>query len=136
MEEKNDIVLAGGDALVYLAGPMHKKYYTKFVWGQPFSTYVSYDRFFNPLPLVRICSHLGVTPFCVCDFIDLILSSPILTLFVCHSFLILLYLRNSRIDDFVSDIHHFLASHSVSSSLPRKAFSLMITVSYFTFHDR
>ena len=25
MEENNDIFLAGGDALVYLAGPMHKK---------------------------------------------------------------------------------------------------------------
>ena len=33
MEENNDIFLAGGDALVYLAGPMHKKYL--------FSTYVS-----------------------------------------------------------------------------------------------
>ena len=26
MEENNDIFLAGGDALVHLAGPMHKKY--------------------------------------------------------------------------------------------------------------
>ena len=40
MEENNDIFLAGGDALVYLAVPMHKKYFT-FVWGYPFSTYVS-----------------------------------------------------------------------------------------------
>ena len=37
----NDIFLAGGDALVYVAGPMHKKYSTTFVWGHPFSTYVS-----------------------------------------------------------------------------------------------
>ena len=28
MEENNDIFLAGGDALVYLTGPMHKKYST------------------------------------------------------------------------------------------------------------
>ena len=34
MEESNDIFLAGGDALVCLA---------VFVWGNPFSTYVSYD---------------------------------------------------------------------------------------------
>ena len=30
MEENNDIFLAGGDALVYLTGPMHKKYSTIF----------------------------------------------------------------------------------------------------------
>ena len=54
MEEHNDIFLAGGDALVYLAEPRHKKYSTTFVWDHPFSTYVSYDRFFNPLP----CAHL------------------------------------------------------------------------------
>ena len=41
MEENNDIFLAGGDALVYLARPMHKKYSTTFVWGHSFSTYVS-----------------------------------------------------------------------------------------------
>ena len=41
MEENNDIFLAGGDALVYLAVPMHKKYFTTFVWGYPSSTNVS-----------------------------------------------------------------------------------------------
>ena len=41
MEENNDIFLAGNDALVYLAIPMHKKYCTTFVWGHPFSKYVS-----------------------------------------------------------------------------------------------
>ena len=51
MEENNDIFLAGGDALVYLAEPMYKKYSITFVWGHPFSTYVSFDRFLNPLPL-------------------------------------------------------------------------------------
>ena len=41
VEENNDIFFAGGDALVYLVLPMHEKYYTTFVWGHPFSTYVS-----------------------------------------------------------------------------------------------
>ena len=41
MEENNEIFLAGSDALVYLAVPMHKKYSTTLVWGHPFSTYVS-----------------------------------------------------------------------------------------------
>ena len=48
IEENNDIFRAGGDALVYLAEPMHKK---AFVWGYPLDTYVSYDEFLNPLPL-------------------------------------------------------------------------------------
>ena len=41
MEENSDIFLAGGDALVYLAIAVNKKYSTTFVWGHPFSTYVS-----------------------------------------------------------------------------------------------
>ena len=45
---------------------------------------------------------------CICYLIDLMLSSPILALLVCHSFLILFYRRNSRIDDFVSDTHYFI----------------------------
>ena len=40
MEENSNIFPAGGDALVYLSGPMHKKYSTTIVWGHPFSTYV------------------------------------------------------------------------------------------------
>ena len=31
MEESNDIFLAGGNALVYLTGPMHKKRSATFV---------------------------------------------------------------------------------------------------------
>ena len=58
MEENNDIFLAGDDALVYLAVPVHKKYSITFVWGHPFSTYISKDRFFNHLSLVSICTHL------------------------------------------------------------------------------
>ena len=41
MEGNNNIFIAGGDALVYMAGPMHKKYSATFVWGHPLSTYVS-----------------------------------------------------------------------------------------------
>ena len=33
MEENNNIFLAGGDALVYLAEATHKKYSATFVWG-------------------------------------------------------------------------------------------------------
>ena len=43
MEEKNDIFLAGGDSIVYLAEPMHKNYLTTFVWSHLFSTNISYD---------------------------------------------------------------------------------------------
>ena len=50
MEENNDIFLDGGDALVYLAVPVHTKYSATFVWGHLFSTYVSWDQFFNPPP--------------------------------------------------------------------------------------
>ena len=37
LEENSHIFFTGGDALVYLAEPMHKKYST-FVWGHPCST--------------------------------------------------------------------------------------------------
>ena len=59
MEENNDIFLAAADALVYLAEPMQKKYFTKFVWGHPFSAYISYDQFFNSPPPVRTCKQFG-----------------------------------------------------------------------------
>ena len=57
MEENNDIFLAGGDALVFFAEPIYKTYSTTFVWGHPFSTYVSYDRYFNSSPPVRTSTH-------------------------------------------------------------------------------
>ena len=41
MEENSHIFLAGGDASVYLAVLMHKKYSTTFAWGHPFSMYLS-----------------------------------------------------------------------------------------------
>ena len=40
LEENNYIFLAGGDAPVYLAEPMHKKGSITFVWDHPFSTYL------------------------------------------------------------------------------------------------
>ena len=64
MEENNDIFLVGGDALVYLGKPTHKKYSTTFVWGHPFSTYVSYDQFFNPL-LLYAPVHILDDPFSI-----------------------------------------------------------------------
>ena len=57
MKENDDIFLAGGDPLVYLAQRMHKKYSATFVWGHPFCTYVSHDQFYNPSPAVRTCTH-------------------------------------------------------------------------------
>ena len=33
MEENNDIFLAGGDALVYLAEPLYKKYFSNAYLG-------------------------------------------------------------------------------------------------------
>ena len=47
MMAEYNIFLAGGDALMYLAEPIHQKHST-FVWNHPFSTCVSsYDQFFN-----------------------------------------------------------------------------------------
>ena len=62
MAENSDIFLVDGDALVYLAEPMHKKHSTKFAWGHPFSTFVSYDQFFNSPTSVRTCTHFGWPP--------------------------------------------------------------------------
>ena len=59
MEESHEVFLAGVDAVVYLAKPMHKKYSITFVWGHAFSTYVSYDQFFNPSPPACTCTHFG-----------------------------------------------------------------------------
>ena len=52
-EENNGIFLAGSGGLVYLTEPMHKIYFTTFVWGHPFSAYVC----------VRACVRACV---CVC----------------------------------------------------------------------
>ena len=52
MEESNNIFLAGGDALVYLAETVQKKNSTKLFWGNLFivRTYLMTD-FLTPLPL-------------------------------------------------------------------------------------
>ena len=59
MEENNDIFLAGGDALVYLAGPMHKKKNSQHLFGAIYvvRTYLR-TNFSTPLPLISICTHL------------------------------------------------------------------------------
>ena len=41
-EENNDIFLAGGDALAYLAETVRKRYLTTFVWSYSF-TYLMTD---------------------------------------------------------------------------------------------
>lgn len=122
MEKTNDTFFPSVDALMYLVGPVHKKHSTTFVLGHPSSTYVSYDRFFKPLPLVCIFTHLDKPSICVSDFIDLVLSSPPFDFLRLRLFPILFCLRNTTVDVFVSDTDHFLASHSVYSSLPQKAF--------------
>ena len=62
MEENNHIFFAGGDGPVYLTEPIHKKYSTKFIWGDLFNTYQSYDRFFKSPSPVRTCIHFGWPP--------------------------------------------------------------------------
>ena len=44
LEENNCTFLPGGDAVGHLVEPMHKKCCITFVWGHPFSMYVSYNR--------------------------------------------------------------------------------------------
>ena len=58
MEESDDIVFAGGDALVYLAKPMHKK---RFDWGIHFVRNILWP-ILQPLPTVRTCTHFGWPP--------------------------------------------------------------------------
>ena len=62
MKENNDIFLADGDVMVYLAEPLHKKYSATFVWVHPFSAYVSYDLFLNSLPLYASVHILDDSP--------------------------------------------------------------------------
>ena len=40
-EKNNNIFLTGGDALVYLAVPVHRKYCTTFALDHPFSKHTS-----------------------------------------------------------------------------------------------
>ena len=58
MEENNNIFLAGSDALVYLAGPAHKKYSTNLFGAiHLVRTYLRIN-FSTPLSFVSICTHL------------------------------------------------------------------------------
>ena len=59
MEENNDIFLAGGDALVYFAGPVHKKIIPQHLFRaiHLVRTYLRTD-FLTPLPTVNICANL------------------------------------------------------------------------------
>ena len=59
MEENNDIFLAGGDALVYLAEPMHKKSIPQHLLGAIHLVCIYFRTDFStPLPFVDICTHL------------------------------------------------------------------------------
>ena len=59
MEENNDIFLAGGDALVYLTGPMDKKNIPQHLFEaiHLVRTYLR-TNFLTLLPLVSICTDL------------------------------------------------------------------------------
>ena len=48
MEEKNDIFLAGGDALVYLARPKHKKYIPQHSFGATHLVHTYLSTNFSP----------------------------------------------------------------------------------------
>ena len=101
MEGNKDIFLACDDTLGYLAGSMHEKYSMTFIWGHSFSTCGSYDQCFDPSripPCVQMYAFRVPLPL-RSDLIDLISPSAVLTLLVCHSFLISFYLRNSEIYD-------------------------------------
>ena len=55
MEENDDIFLAGGDALVYLAKPMHKNI-PQDLFG---AIHLVRTYLFNSPPPVRTCTHFG-----------------------------------------------------------------------------
>ena len=76
MEENVDILLDGCDDLVYLSDQCTKNI--------P-------QHLFGAIHLERTYLTTDFMTFCVRDSIDLILFSPILTLLICHSFLILLF---------------------------------------------
>ena len=118
MKENNDISLAGTAALVYWPEQGTKNIPQHLFGIHLVLTYLM-TNFSTPLPRCKHKYASSVTPFCLCDFIDLILSSTILTLLICHSFLTLFYLRICRIDGLFSDTQYFLASGLVYSSLRR-----------------
>ena len=58
MEEKKNIFLGYVDALLYLARPKHKKYFTTFVWAIHLVRTYHMTNFSTPLPFIRICTQL------------------------------------------------------------------------------
>ena len=65
MEENNDTLLAGGDALMYLTEPTHKKYSTKMFWAiHLVRTYLMTD---FSIPLLLHLSRLSVILLCFHD---------------------------------------------------------------------
>ena len=59
MEENNDIFLADGDALVYLAGPMHRKKIPQHLFGAIHLVHMYLrTNFSTPLHLVSKCTYL------------------------------------------------------------------------------
>ena len=123
MEENNDIFLGDGDA----SGRTNaQKIFHKICVG-PSIQYVRILRpIFQPPPHCTHMYSLKVTPLLHTSFhrFDTLLSH--FDFARLPQFFILLYFTNSRTDVFVSDTHHFLASHSVSSSLTQNVFSLMV----------
>ena len=59
MEENSDTFVAGGDALVYFAGPIHKKNILQHLFGaiHLVRTHLR-TNFSTALPILNICTHL------------------------------------------------------------------------------
>ena len=137
MEGNNEIFLAGHDALWYQARPIHKKYSMRFIWGHPFSTSRSQNQFFDPSQIPP-CSHMFTfrVPLSFACVISLILPLFAIVSSYCFTSEIQESMTHLKkpVSFFVSDTHHFLASQSVPSSLPRDAFSIMVASNFQLFY--
>ena len=79
-----------------------QKFSMTFICVHPFSMSRSYDQFVDLShipPFLRTCTHLEHPHLLLMWSHRFDTPSPVLILLVCHSFLILLYLRNSEISD-------------------------------------
>ena len=138
MEEYNDIFLAGDDALVYLAEPMHQKHPTIFVWGYLFSTYVSYDQFFNPSSPCKHMYLFRVTPILLMWFHRF---DSLLSFLLCSFAIVSSYCFTSEIQELMFLSQTLATScHLIQFPVPylgRPFRSWWLqAVSYFIFHDR
>ena len=105
MEENSGALLAGSDALAHLAGPMHKKYSTTFVWSHLFSTQVSYDQFFNVEVFFFFTTTVSVTDqFWLISFNDNCCFFFITTLFVVNSTVIVIIKRINKVFHFFKSL--------------------------------